>query len=77
MSQLIFTQSMSELRNSRRHWFVYYRVIQDFLDFIRSEQPSEHLTLYIQGTVVCPLSVSHHSLFRHTILFFIYSKYSC
>lgn len=49
------------------HWFVYYHVIQDFLDFIRSEQPRERLTLYIQGTVVCPLRVTHHSLFRHTI----------
>ena len=49
------------------HWFVYYHVIQDFLDFIRNEQRSERLTLCIQGTVVCPLIVTHHSLFRHTI----------
>jgi len=53
-------------------WYVYYHLLQDFLDVVRTQENSERLPLYIRANVIFPGTVISHTLVRHTIYSLFY-----
>jgi hypothetical protein len=53
-------------------WYVYYHLLQDFLDVVRTQENSERLPLYIRANVIFPWNVISHTLVRHTIYSLFY-----